>query len=165
MSIRLSLLLFLVTCCLFQCKNEKPSTPTTVAPTTTAAAPAVTRTPYPSISQEKMLYLYDNCDYVDFVFYATNFSMSQNQQPAIRATLSGISTAPAEALSTCSPVGRVFFQVDGKNEAEADLFFGGDCLYYLWFEEGQYKYGNRLSESGFNFYKQIFESVTTQKAQ
>ncbi|MEM1214784.1 MAG: hypothetical protein AAGJ82_03820 [Bacteroidota bacterium] len=168
-----SVLLLVLAGLLFQCQsdNNSASATTTEAAETTESTPvapvtpAVVETPYPSITQEKMRYLYDNCDYVDFIFYGTNFSMSQKEQNAIRSTLAGVATNPATALSTCQAIGRVFFQVDGKNEAEADLFFGNECLYYLWLEDGTYKYGNGLTQEGFEFYQKIFASVSTQPAQ
>jgi hypothetical protein len=138
--------------------TEAPATP---APVTTEAP----TTPYPSITQEKMMYLYDNCDYIDFVFYTTNFSMSQNTQAAVRTTLGTVSTTQAKVLSSCQPIGRVFFQVDGQNAAEADLFFGGACLYYLFLEDGTYKYGNQLTEGGMGFYQKIFQQAAGQGGQ
>ncbi len=163
--------ILLVTIFFLQCTgNQQTSTvkePETiqeeVVPTETTTTPAATAA-YPSITAEKMRYLWDNCDYVDFIFYETNFSMSQNDQNAIRSTLSGVSTAVADVRASCKPVGRVFFQVDGQNASEADLFFGGECLYYIFLENGTYAYANQLTEGGFNFYKNIFEQVSTQAA-
>ncbi|WP_367393109.1 hypothetical protein [Lewinella sp. LCG006] len=135
---------------------------------TTVPAPATTETPttpYPSITQEKMMHLYNNCDYIDFVFYSTNFSMSQNTQAAIRTTLGTVSTTPAKVISSCQPIGRVFFQIDGQNAEEADLFFGGACMYYLFLENGTYTYGNQLTEEGFGFYQKIFQQAASQGGQ
>lgn len=124
------------------------------------SAPTATATPqYPSVAEEKMKMLWDKCDYVDFVFYATNFSMSQNQQPAIRTTLQGISTLVPTINPSCQPIGRIFFQIEGVNEAEADIFIGQDCLYYLWLENGQYTYANMMTEKGVEFYQNIFAQV------
>ena len=139
-------------------EETQTEAPTAAAPTTTEAPTS----PYPSITQEKMMYLYDNCDYIDFVFYTTNFSMSQNTQAAVRTTLGTVSTTPAKVLSSCQPIGRVFFQVDGQNAAEADLFFGGACMYYLFLENGTYTYGNQLTEGGFGFYQKIFQQAAGQ---
>lgn len=139
-------------------ETTTPAPSTTTPPTTTEAVSS----PYPSITEEKMRYLYDNCDYIDFVFYGTNFSMSQNEASGIRSTLGGISTTPAKVLASCQPVGRVFFQVDGQNVEEADLFFGESCLYYIFLENGSYAYGNQLTEGGFKFYQNIFARASTQ---
>lgn len=160
----------LLTLGLWQCSNSSETTAQSSTETTTtvtetpapAAAPAPTQ-PYPSISSEKMKYLWDNCDYVDFVMYGTNFSMSQSDQDAIRSTLAGISTTPAQVVAGCRPVGRIFFQVDGQNEVEADIFYGGNqCLYYLFLEDGTYVMGNQFTQQAVNFYQQIFSQVTSQ---
>lgn len=157
-------LLFVFT--LFQCQSntsENQDTTTETAATAPAAAPQVTT--YPSISQEKMMYLYNNCDYVDFVLYNTNFSMSQGEQAAIRTTLAGVSTDPAQLSSECKPVGRIFFQVEGVNVEEADIFFGEQCLSYVFLNDGKYAYGNQMTQSGLDFYQRIFSQVQTQQAQ
>ncbi|MEZ4984013.1 MAG: hypothetical protein R2795_03070 [Saprospiraceae bacterium] len=161
--------LFFMSGSLLQCQpTTKPTaadeSQSTASPTTTQAQAAtpVATSPYPSISEEKMRYLYEKCDYVDYVFFHTNFSMSQNQQGAIRATLSGISTTPAQVFPECKPIGRVFFQEQGQDIGQADLFFGGNCLYYLFLENDQYAYGNQLTQEGVAFYQKIFAQVTTQ---
>lgn len=160
-------LLLLASLLLTQCQPSAPAQEVTEeAPVATPPAPpAATETPtspYPSITQEKMIYLYENCDYIDFVFYATNFSMSQNVKGAIQSTLGGISTTPAKVVSSCQPMGRVFFQVDGVNVEEADLFFGGTCLYYLFLQDGTYAYGNQMTEGGYGFYQKVFEQAAGQ---
>jgi hypothetical protein len=138
-----------------QATTPPPPAATAPAPPAAAAAEAPT-SPYPSISAEKMKYLYDNCDYVDFVFYSTNFSMSQDQKPAIQTTLSGVSTTPARVVASCKPIGRIFFQVDGQNAAEADIFLGGPCLYYLFLEDGNYVAGNQMTQGAMEFYQKVF---------
>ncbi|RME94520.1 MAG: hypothetical protein D6772_14450 [Bacteroidetes bacterium] len=160
---------------LWQCNDKQTNTTDSATtqtsspsvPTSASATAPVASQPYPSISSEKMKYLWDNCDYVDFIMYGTNFSMSQKEQAAIRATLAGISTTPAQVLSNCQPVGRVFFQVDGQNAAEADIFFSldGNCLYYLFLENGAYTAGNQFTQQAVNFYQQVFTQVSTQAAE
>lgn len=110
------------------------------------------------------MYLLQNCDYIDFIFYGTNFSMSQKEPGAIRGTLAQISTTPARVIDTCQPIGRIFFQVDGQNAEEADIFFGGNCLYYIFLENGSYAYGNQMTEQGQSFYTSVFQNVQTQSS-
>ena len=109
-------------------KDATGETETTTTADPAAAVPAPSVNNYPSITQEKMMNLYENCDYVDFVFYSTNFSMSQGDQPAIRATLSGVSTNPAALSINCQLIGRVFFMIDGVIVEESDLLFSEGCL-------------------------------------
>jgi hypothetical protein len=163
-------LLLFISVFLWQCDGKTPSQDTAEAETTTPAPETIVSAetptnPYPSVTQEIMMNLYDNCDYIDFVFYTTNFSMSQNQQNAIRSTLAGISTQPAQVFPSCQPVGRVFFQIKGENAEEADLFYGGNCLYYLFLEDGTYTYGNQLAKSGYDFYQKIFAQAAASGGQ
>lgn len=134
--------------------EQTQTAPAEEAPTAVAPSPQ-----YPSVAEETIKMLWDSCDYIDFVFYATNFSMSQNQQPAIRTTLQGISTLVPTINPTCQPAGRIFFQVDGLNRAEADIYLGQDCLYYVWLENGQYTYANLMTEQGVAFYQNIFAQM------
>ena len=165
--------LLLLSLLLLQCNGDQQSNDhgadkvkeLTTEATSETKTPAATVATYPSITAEKMKYLYDNCDYIDFVFYNLDFSMSQDQRPAIIQTLRGVSTTPGRIDASCQPIGRVFFQVEGVNAVEADLFFGGVCLYYIFFEDGQYAYSNQMTQESAGFYQKIFTQVSTQGAQ
>ena len=152
--------LCLSTACLLQCQSNATSEANQAEETATATTTENTgEAVYPSISTETMRMLWDNCDYIDFVFYNTNFSMSQNQQPAIRTTISGVSTTPALIKPTCQAAGRIFFQVDGANALEADIYLGPDCFYYVFLENGEYAYANFMTEQGRGFYDNIFSQI------
>ncbi len=153
--------LILSVACFMQCQSNQSSEATQAEDTTTAAAGTENagQATYPSISSETMKMLWDSCDYIDFIFYHTNFSMSQNQQPAIRTTISGVSTMPAVINAACQAVGRIFFQVDGVNAMEADIYLGPDCFYYVFLENGQYAYANYMTEEGRGFYQNMFNQI------
>ena len=152
--------LFLSAACLLQCQPSGASeADQSEQETTTATTENTGQATYPSISSETMKMLWDSCDYIDYIFYNTNFSMSQNQRPAIQASIAGISTTPALIKPTCQAVGRIFFQVEGVNAMEADIFLGPDCFYYVFLENGQYAYANMMTEEGRGFYANIFNQV------
>ena len=147
-------------------KDDKTAEKTTqTKPVSTTAAPTQAVATYPSITEEKMKYIYENCDYIDFIFYETDFSMSQNQRPAIIQTIGGVSTTPAPIDASCKPVGRLFFQVQGTNALEADLFFTGTCMYYIFLENGTYAYANLMTPQAATFYQKIFAEVSTKRPQ
>lgn len=130
-------------------------TTTAEAQTNTPAQPAQ----LPSVPKERMLMLWDSCDYVDVVFYQLNFSLSQNTQASIRSMINNISDATVEIKSDCPAIGRIFFQVDGRNEMECDLFFDDKCQYVIFYEDGKQAYANPLSKQGFKFFSNIFKQV------
>lgn len=118
---------------------------------------------YPSIPTEKVKMLWDKCDYVDFVFYYLNFSMSQKVQNSIRQTIAHISTEVPLIDPNCQPIGRLFFQSEGQNISEADIFYSNGCAYYVFYEDGKYAYANKMLPNGTKFYDNIFKQVQAQK--
>lgn len=137
-------------------------TPTAPAETPAAPATAASAT-YPSIAGETVKMLWDKCDYIDFVFYYLNFSMSQKVQNSIRATIAQISTAVPEIDPNCQPIGRIFFQSEGVNIMEADIFYSNGCAYYIFYEDGKYAYANRMLPTAEKFYDNIFKQVQGQQ--
>lgn len=139
---------------------------TTPAPAETPAAPATAASAtYPSIAGETVKMLWDKCDYIDFVFYYLNFSMSQKVQNSIRATIAQISTAVPEIDPNCQPIGRIFFQAEGVNIMEADIFYSNGCAYYIFYEDGKYAYANQMLPTAEKFYDNIFKQVQGQQKQ
>lgn len=144
-----SLLLVLA---IFGCQNEQTETAEKPTP-----APAQKEEPkmvpagefLPSVPIEKLEYLWNNCDYVDYVFYDLPISMSLDVKNSIQYALSHIAENPASLRPDCKPIGRIFFQVQGENYLEADFYFSnGGCTYYVFLENGKPKYGNYMTEEG-----------------
>lgn len=111
---------------------------------------------YPSIPLDTLSMLWDNCDYIDYVFYYKEFSISQNQRGDIQLALRHISEEVPPIDPNCKPQGRIFYQVDGVNRLEADLFFSPGCAYFIFYDKGKYAYANRIMPEGVNFFKQVF---------
>lgn len=150
------LLTFLLLFTLLGCGNN-PDATATDAENTTAAAPSAAA--YPPLPLERLEYLWENCDYIDFVFYTFDFSMNQHEQSGIRATLAGIAETAPQINSACRPVGRAFFQVEGEVKLEADIYLDQGCIYYLFMENGQPVYANEMTEQGLGFYINIFQQA------
>lgn len=119
----------------------------------TAEAPGQS---YPSLPVATMQALYDSVDYIDFVFYYANFSMNQSNDASIKATLAHISSEVPTVYPSCQPIGSMFFQSNGRELMQAELYFSEKCVYYIWLENGQRKYANKMTPAGFQFYQQVF---------
>ncbi len=128
----------------------------------TAQQPATAAPAYPSIPADTLRMLFNECDYIDYVFYYTNFSVSQKEKSDIQTALTYIASEPPDINPNCKPVGRIFYQVEGENRAEADLYYTDQCIYYLFFEAGKPAYANRIMPEGINFYNKIFSSAQGQ---
>lgn len=155
--------------CGLACSSGGNTTDTAVAdpppPPAAPPAPAPGAPTYESIPVERLEYLFFNCDYIDYVFYQTNFSLSQSEKAAIQSTLAAIGADAPQIDPSCRPVGRIFFQVEGQNAAEADIYLAENCLYYVWMENGQPAYANMMTENAVQFYANVFQQVQQQSPQ
>ena len=113
---------------------------------------------YPSITQEEMIDLFNRCDYVDYIFYDFSFSISQGEKPAIQAALNHVSKSIAKINTNCKPIGRIFYQIEGVNVLEADIYFAEGCQYYLFYKDQKPVYANELSPAGVAFYQSVFKN-------
>lgn len=139
-------------------KNEKKED------ATTQAAPAAGTSAYASISLDTLQMLWNTCNYVDFVFYdpALNFSVSQQDPNAIKATLQHIAADVPVIKGNCKPDGRIFFQVNGRNALEGDFFLNQNCgIYYLWYKDGgKTPYAaNSMTNEGIGFFQNLFNQI------
>ncbi len=149
--IALTLLLTLLTCT----ENPAPaSAPEPVEPVTPAAP-----TSLPSIPIDSLEFLWNNATYLDATFYNIPASINQSELSQIRSSITYIAEQPAQMKPECKPAGHVWFQVNGKNRQEADIYFSPGCTYYVWFQDKKPVYSNELTEAGIGFYNNIIRSV------
>lgn len=146
--------------------DRAPATQSTAPEAPGAAATPGIRYPeqatYPSIDFDKLAYLWNNATYMDATFYKLPISINQNNLNQIRATIAGIAEDPAVIDPGCEPAGHIWFQVDGKNVEEADIYFQRGCTAYVWYENGKPAYSNQMTEGGVEFYNNIMQSLRQQ---
>ena len=139
---------------LFGCQAGEADKATEAPP-----APAAQNTTYPSIPDSTMQYLWERCDYVDYIFYELDFSVSQSSQHEIRKSLQHISRAVPDVSPACRPIGHLFYQVEGENVLEANIFFSPECQYYLFYRDGEPAYANAMTPAGVQFYEYLLTQV------
>ncbi len=130
--------------------QQQPSAPET---------PAVATKTYPPVPKDTMQMLAEKCDFIDVVFYYESFSLSQQKKNDILGSLGHIAPEPAPVPENCKPIGRIFYQVQGVNRMEADLFFTKGCTFLLFYENNQPTYANNLTQDGISFYSNVFSQV------
>lgn len=114
---------------------------------------------YSSIPDSTMQRLWNECDYIDFVFYNLSYSMSQDQQSDIRSTLRHVSRKPADTKPDCNPLGRIFFQIEGENAVQADIFFSPECRYFIFYKDNKKTYANAMTPAGIQFYERVLQML------
>ena len=144
-----TLLICLLCSLCFACGSDKGNNNETPA----------TNDPLPSIDVTRLEYLFANATYMDATFYNLPISINQSELPQIQQTIATVSTESMIMAPNCQAVGHIWFQVNGKNVEEADIYFEPDCVGYVWYENGKPAYSNRMTQEGVNFYGNIFQQV------
>ncbi len=108
---------------------------------------------YPSFPFDTLKYLWENCDYIDVLYYDLPASMSIADSNSIHHMLSIIAAAPAPRKPNCKPIGRLFFQVDGENKASADLYFSDGCQFFVFMENEKPRWGNLITDRGITYFQ------------
>lgn len=141
---------------LFGCQSGEPDQAEAATEEPPAAAAQKT---YPSIPDSTMQHLWERCDFVDYIFYELDFSVSQSSQSEIRKSLQHVSRVVPEIVPACRPIGHLFYQVEGENVLEADIFYSPECQYYLFYRDGEPAYANAMTPAGMQFYEYLLTQV------
>jgi len=153
------ILLFGLICCfLVSCKTDqkKDADPTQENITSTEQKFG----DLPPLPNAQMQKLYDEATYIDYIFYNLPFSISQDDKPSIHSNLTLISANKMGAISSsCKPIGREFFQINGVTAFEADIYFQDGCIGYVFHENKKPTYANKVSPEGMKFYSNIINQA------
>ena len=107
----------------------------------------------PSIELSTLENLWENCDFVDYVYYELPISASLDNQSSIRSSIQHIAEQPAAKTNGCKALGRVFYQIEGENVLQGDIYFSRGCTYFLWLDsKGKYFAGNMMMDSAMKFF-------------
>jgi hypothetical protein len=115
---------------------------------------------YPTLPVELHKRLYDQVDYLDYIFHDLPFSMSQSEKPSVQTNIAYIGQGKVMGIPQgCKPVARQFYQIQGEIIFEADVYFSEGCQFYIFYENGQAKYANAMSENGIAFFNKIISQA------
>ena len=118
------------------CKNEAPKSKDALSVITTA-------------QQQDLI---AKVDYVDFLFYNMDISVSQNDKASINQSITFLSTTPKPATMNCPSIGRMSLQSQGKIILEADIHQqGNSCGYFTIIENKAAKGTCLMSADGMKF--------------
>jgi hypothetical protein len=133
------------------CQSENK--PANAAQTITATSSTVVP---PGIPSAKMIELYENCDFIDFIFKDLPFSISQEDKASIQQTIRHINNVPPPSINpNCQYFAQQIFQENGEIVLDAKIFFQEGCTYYLFYEDGVAKYSGSFTQEGIKFYNSI----------
>ncbi len=145
--------------------NDTPSKSTPPANVSAPAPTAAGTAKYPPITEAEMKNMWDNTTAVDYLFYDLPISMSMTEKSAIQNVLRQFDPRPGLIVDACKPMGRVFFQANGENLAEADFFFSGQCKYFIFYENQKPVKANQMTAEGATFFQRLLDSAKNQAPQ
>ncbi|HEB61832.1 MAG TPA: hypothetical protein ENI82_01655 [Bacteroidetes bacterium] len=131
----------------------------------TPPPPVATNTPtqniamLPKLPKAEADNLWNNCTYVDLVFYNLPFSMSIDNQPGIRSNLIMIANKQISQNPACKSIGRVIYQIDGAIVLEADMFYGEGCNYFVFYKDKKAVYANSMTAEGIQYFTNVMTQV------
>ncbi len=119
----------------------------------------------PSITFEEMKAIYEDCDFIDIIFYNVEFSMSVNNKSNIQKMVGFVSTNAAQVNPACKAMGRIFFQKNGALMIEADMYYDDQCQYFVFQKNGKNAYANDITPEGQAYFARIFSQVKVESTQ
>ena len=147
----LYLSLFIFALSLFACKAEEKKSTEALAETQQVSNQEAV---YPMLPVELHNKLYNEVDFLDFIFHTLPFSMNQAEKESVQANIAYIGRSPVMGIPAhCKPIAREFFQIQGEIVIEADIYFTDPCYFYVFVVDGKPSYANMMSETGRSFFQ------------
>lgn len=137
------------------CKSESTSDSPTSTSTSLEQTSSKVEVP-PAIPTELLIELYENVDYIDFIFPNMPFSISQEDKASIQQTMRHINNVqPASIDPNCPYLAQQIFQENGEIVLDAKIFFQQGCVYYLFYDGAKPIYSASFTNEGIEFYNSI----------
>ncbi len=147
------LLLLIMILSTFACKQAPDNNTESRQPA--PATPQLITLSYPPVPQELIEMIALKGDHIDVIFYNMPISMSRDGSADVQQMLSQVSDQAPAQVAPCQSIGRIFFQGQGETLAEADLYLGENCNYYVFYKDGKQAYANLLTPDGIKLYENL----------
>lgn len=135
------------------CKQPAQQTETATASKQTLPAP----------TNEYMVNLFDNCDYIDIIFHNFNFSMSVSDRANAQGNVAYMSLNPVEDIACTPSIGRAYYSGGGAELCIADIHYSEACAYYVLLKNNRPHSACQMSEKGIAFMKQVISMKVQQQ--
>ena len=144
---------------LFSCKeNQAGENESAESTQTESAAPAQNQQKtqnFQALPDVIFKQVYFESDYTDVIFENLPFSLSQDNNGAIRQLMNYVDNKPPAFLSgQCPLFAQQVLLKNGEIILEADIFHSEGCYYYAFRHQGNLYY-NAMRDSGIQFYNNL----------
>ncbi|MEO1435185.1 MAG: hypothetical protein AAFV80_06575, partial [Bacteroidota bacterium] len=124
---------------------NKPSNQ--VTPPTNSQQPQTTGYPIPPI--EYLNTLFNETDYIDYIFQETSFSLSVEEPESVKGNVRYLSVDPVTDYACAPFVGNIYFNREGAAFAEGEIYYSANCAFFILLDQNrQRQYACAMSPSG-----------------
>ncbi|MEM6726244.1 MAG: hypothetical protein AAF598_19530 [Bacteroidota bacterium] len=133
-------------------------------PQTPAAPSSIAGYPIPPI--DYLNNLFNETDYIDYIFQETNFSLSVEEPESVKGNVRYLSVDPVTDYGCAPFVGNIYFNKEGRAFAEGEIYYKDDCAFFILLDANrQRQYACAMSASGKKGLKRFLTGFQTQPAQ
>lgn len=134
--------------------------------TTSTTPPAANTAGYPVPPIDYLNTLFNETDYIDYIFQATSFSLSVEEPESVKGNVRYLSVDPVTDYSCAPFVGNIYFNNNGASFAEGEIYYGDNCAFFILLDQNrQRQYACAMSPSGKKGLKRFLTGFTTQPVQ
>lgn len=82
-----------------------------------------------------------------------------NNKASIQQTLTHVAENVAVLDPNCKSIGRVFYEIEGQTEIEAEIYFSNQCQYFVFMKNQKPIYANNITAAGVTHFNNIFKQA------
>ena len=86
--------------------------------------------------------------------------MSMNNKGSIQQILTHVSQTVPVIDNSCKSIGRVFYEINGETEIEAEIYFSDKCQYFVFMKNNKRIYANNITPDGVAHFQNIFKQAS-----
>ena len=121
--------------------------------------------PAPGMTTEHFNQLLNNVTNIEYIFIDYPISFSQSETNAVRQAVMFIDRETAVPDPACDATAMVIFMGGGEILAEGNIYFTGECAYFVFEKNREPAYFHRLTATGHQFYNSVLTNYFNQLQQ
>ncbi len=146
------------------CGNNTPAPPPPPAPVTPIQPPITPQVPAKPLAEIEQLLV--NSHKVDYILYNYSFSLNIAQKSEVEKHVAMIWDQPVPNVDCTTAFGKAeFYDKDMNVLEEAQVHFGNNCAYYIFYKDGQKQYANKMHDNGINFFNSVIKQHSKSQQQ
>lgn len=161
---------------LLSCQTDTGTSTATASASSETTAPAqnapldeegadVAFVKYPMLPDSILRHMLEVCDNLEVIFNDLPISMNPKGKASCITNLEHLAGLPASLHPKSKPAARLFYQAQGDELLQADLYYDDMTTAFVFLNNNQPTWSNEMSQKGQDFYKNIVGMMNQAKDQ